>query len=69
MFRTTAARAASAVGLAAILTMASGASTQAANAGEFGQHVRSCAQTMGFSGEHNPGMHRGFHGWDPEHIC
>jgi hypothetical protein len=51
------------------LTMASGASTQAANDGEFGQHVRSCAQTMGFSGEHNPGMHRGFHGWDPEHIC
>lgn len=30
----------------------------------YGQHVRQCAQTMGFSGEHNPGMHRGFAVWD-----
>jgi len=31
---------------------------------EFGQHVRECAQQVGFSGEHNPGMHRGAAGWD-----
>jgi hypothetical protein len=31
---------------------------------EYGQHVRVCAQTMGFSGEHNPGMHHGFSEWD-----
>ena len=31
---------------------------------EFGQHVRECAQQVGFSGEHNPGMHRGAVGWD-----
>jgi hypothetical protein len=31
---------------------------------EFGQHVRECAQQVGFSGQHNPGMHRGAAGWD-----
>jgi hypothetical protein len=31
---------------------------------DFGQHVRTCAQTMGFSGDHNPGMHAGFAGWN-----
>ena len=36
----------------------------AASAGSFGQHVRDCAQTMGFSGTHNPGMHHGAAGWD-----
>jgi hypothetical protein len=35
----------------------------------FGEHVVHCAQTMGFDGEHNPGMHRGFAGWDPSHVC
>lgn len=30
----------------------------------FGQHVSACAQTMGFSGTHNPGMHHGAAGWD-----
>ena len=69
MFRSIAARAASVVALAAALTVVSGAVTQAASAGEFGQHVRTCTQTMGFNGEHNPGMHQGFHGWDPEHVC
>ena len=39
------------------------ASAQTTGAG-FGQHVRHCAQTMGFSGTHNPGMHHGFAGWD-----
>ena len=32
----------------------------------FGSHVSVCAQTMGFSGSHNPGMHRGAAGWDGE---
>ena len=36
---------------------------------EFGQHVVTCAQTMGFDGTHNPGMHQGFAGWDPSHTC
>jgi len=30
----------------------------------FGNHVRDCVQTMGFSGSHNPGMHQGAAGWD-----
>jgi len=30
----------------------------------FGQHVSTCAQTMGFSPDHNPGMHQGASGWD-----
>ena len=31
----------------------------------FGQHVSTCAQDMGgFTGTHNPGMHRGAAGWD-----
>ena len=36
---------------------------------EFGQHVRACAQTMGFDGGHNPGMHRGASGWSTDHGC
>jgi len=40
------------------------AATTGATGAEFGQHVRGCAQTMGFSGDHNPGMHQGFAGWD-----
>ena len=30
----------------------------------FGQHVSTCAQAMGFSADHNPGMHQGVSGWD-----
>ena len=29
----------------------------------FGTHVSSCAQTMGFDANHNPGMHQGLSGW------
>ncbi len=36
---------------------------------EFGHHVQSCAQVMGFDGTHNPGMHSGYAGWDPTHVC
>jgi hypothetical protein len=32
---------------------------------QFGEHVSTCAQDMGLSGTHNPGVHhRGFAGWD-----
>jgi len=50
----------------AVLVLATPTAAQAADAtGEdFGQHVRTCAQTMGFTGEHNPGMHAGYAGWD-----
>lgn len=62
-----------AVGVAAMATtlamLVPGTAT-AAGAGEaFGQHVRTCQQTMGFDGVHNPGMHHGFAGWDPSHVC
>ena len=30
----------------------------------FGQHVATCAQTIGFSADHNPGTHQGASGWD-----
>ncbi len=30
----------------------------------FGAHVRDCAQSVGLSGDHNPGMHDGASGWD-----
>lgn len=55
-------------GLAAgVLTV--GAGTPAVAADDFGNHVSTCAQTMGFSGDHNPGMHQGRRGWDPDHTC
>jgi hypothetical protein len=34
-----------------------------ATGADFGRHVRACAQTMGFTGGHNPGMHRGYADW------
>ena len=37
--------------------------------GGFGEHVVACEQMMGFTGQHNPGMHQGFSGWDPTHTC
>ncbi|MEO5852294.1 MAG: hypothetical protein ABIQ15_07260 [Nocardioides sp.] len=40
-----------------------------ATAGDFGQRVRTCAQTHGFNADVNPGMHRGITGWDPTHEC
>ncbi len=57
----------SAVLAAAVFTLAptgAGAATTDTAATNFGQHVSTCAQTMGFSGEHNPGMHHGAAGWD-----
>lgn len=40
-----------------------------ATAGVYGEHVAHCAQSMGFDGTHNPGVHhRGFSGWQ-QHAC
>ena len=50
------------------LLVAAPAEAASSNA-DFGQHVRTCAQTMGFDGTHNPGMHEGKSGWDPSHTC
>jgi len=55
--------------LAVVVTTALGAGAPATAAGDFGEHVSTCAQTMGFSADHNPGMHQGFHGWHPTHTC
>lgn len=50
---------------AMVLAAPTAAQAQPAQAGPgFGQHVSQCAQTMGFNGEHNPGMHHGLSGWD-----
>lgn len=56
--------AAAVAGAIAILAIAAPASAAEANGRDFGQHVRTCAQTMGFTGDHNPGMHQGYSGWD-----
>lgn len=54
---------------AAVLIMAGVVGMPAYAADDFGQHVRTCAQSMGFSGDMNPGMHHGRAGWDPNHTC
>lgn len=56
-----------AVPLAFALLLATPALAQADPAGAgapFGQHVSECAQRIGFSGVHNPGMHHGLSDWD-----
>ena len=45
------------------------ASAAPSDAAAYGQHVRECAQSMGFDGTHNPGMHQGASMWDPAHVC
>lgn len=54
-----------------VVTIAVGVGTPATATatGGFGMHVSTCAQASGFSANHNPGMHQGFHGWDPAHTC
>jgi len=52
--------------LVAGLLVLSAAPALAEPSSNFGSHVSVCAQTMGFSGSHNPGMHRGAAGWDGE---
>ena len=41
-----------------------GTAAQAMPSDSFGSHVRACAQSMHFSGSHNPGMHQGAANWD-----
>ncbi|WP_436498247.1 hypothetical protein [Actinokineospora sp. HUAS TT18] len=41
---------------------------QAGTGQEFGDHVSTCARVMGFHGDHNPGTHTGYAGWDG-HAC
>ena len=55
--------------LAAGLSPTTTPSASASAGSEFGHHVHSCAQVMGFDGTHNPGMHTGYAGWDPTHVC
>jgi hypothetical protein len=50
-----------------VAALSVGASVTAADAStgrDYGHHVAACAQTMGFIGSHNPGMHHGIAGWD-----
>lgn len=59
------------IGTGLVTVVLAGATTLAlqpgaAAAGEYGQHVRQCAQEHGFDGSHNPGMHRGASGWHHE---
>lgn len=53
----------------AAVTLAAGFAVPANATDDFGQHVRTCAQTMGFDGQMNPGMHRGHHVPDPSMNC
>ena len=50
-------------------TLAAAPAQAADSQSDFGQHVTVCAQTMGFDGTHNPGMHQGITNWDPSHSC
>lgn len=54
---------------AVVLSTGSGAAAATGLGQDHGQHVRMCAQVMGFDGVRNPGMHTGFAGWDPAHEC
>ena len=56
--------------LAGVVVLPAAASAAAATTrSDIGDHVGMCVQTMGFNGQHNPGMHHGFAGWDPAHAC
>ena len=52
------------LGTAVAALVLAAAPSLAAPGPTFGRHVSDCAQTMGFSGTHNPGMHQGAAGWD-----
>jgi hypothetical protein len=53
-----------AVATAMLLAIPVAAAAATPTGADYGQHVRACAQTMGFSGDHNPGMHHGYADWD-----
>ncbi len=56
---------ATALAVGAVVLPAAGASATTSDPGPaFGTHVSECAQTMDFSGTHNPGMHQGKSGWN-----
>ena len=56
--------------LIAVAVLPAAASADAGATGRaYGSHIVMCAQGMGFTGQHNPGMHHGFSGWDPAHSC
>jgi hypothetical protein len=55
---------AAAAASAALFLATPAAQAGTATGANFGQHVRTCAQTMGFTGSHNPGMHHGYAGWN-----
>ena len=66
--RLTLAAAAIAVALVVAAPAAAWAQPDSAESGrDFGQHVATHADQMGFGGAHNPGMHRGFAGWPHNH--
>lgn len=52
---------------AAVVSVPAMANAQTMAGRDFGRHVATCAQTMGLSGTHNPGMHQGITGWEPMH--
>ena len=53
----------------AALIVTTGLTVPADAADDFGQHVRTCAQSTGLDGQMNPGMHQGFSGSDPSMTC
>jgi hypothetical protein len=60
----------SALAAGSVVLSATGASAATPDPGPaYGQHVSQCAQTVGFSGAHNPGMHQGKSGWDSVTNC
>lgn len=46
-----------------VVVAAAPATVAASVQADFGSHVANCAQTHGFDGDHNPGMHQGRSGW------
>lgn len=69
MWRSVAKTVVMAVTTVGLALLGAGTATAANSGQDYGQHVRTCAQEMGFDGMHNPGMHQGFAGWNPEHVC
>lgn len=56
--------------VAVVAAVALAPSSAAAGDGrDFGRHVVHCAQSVGFDGAHNPGMHQGFSGFAADHMC
>ena len=52
------------ISIAIFVVVAAAPATMAASVqAEFGSHVAHCAQTHGFDGDHNPGVHQGRSGW------